>query len=80
MTRRSVDLPLPLGPSSAVREPRWHFDRSVVERREVTEPLRDRPGDDGHQRVSSLGLNSVMATSVAIAIIASTTEAAYAPV
>ena len=41
MTRSSVDLPLPLGPSSAVSEPVVDLERDVVERGEVAEALRD---------------------------------------
>ena len=41
MTRSSVDLPEPLGPSSAVSDPAGIVERDVVERREVAEALRD---------------------------------------
>ena len=41
MTRSSVDLPLPLGPSSAVSEPGGDLERDVVERDEVAEALGD---------------------------------------
>ena len=37
--RSSVDLPLPLGPSSAVSEPVGHVERDVVEGHEVAEAL-----------------------------------------
>ncbi len=54
MTRSSVDLPLPLGPSSAVSEPpgtssETSSSATKSPKRFVT------TGDDGHQRVSSLG-------------------------
>ena len=39
MIRSSVDLPLPLGPSSAVSEPVGDLERDVVERGEVAEAL-----------------------------------------
>ncbi len=39
ITRSSVDLPLPLGPSSAVSEPVRDLERDVVERDEVAEAL-----------------------------------------
>ena len=41
MMRSSVDLPPPLGPSSAVSEPVGHLERDVVERHGVAEALRD---------------------------------------
>ena len=43
MIRSSVDLPLPLGPSSAVSEPARHLERHVVERDELAEPLGPAP-------------------------------------
>src|SRR5262249_34282526 len=55
-----------------------HVDRHVVECDEVAELLADVANRD-HAR-SSRGLKMVNSTSVAIAIIASTTDAAYAPV
>ena len=48
MTRRSVDLPLPLGPSSAVSEPPGNVERDVVERDEVAEALGDVADRDSH--------------------------------
>ena len=41
MIRSSVDLPEPLGPSSAVSDPVGHLERHVAERLEVAEPLGD---------------------------------------
>src|SRR6185436_7316551 len=64
-------------PEQGGERPRGHLDRHAVEGREVAEPLDDVPGDD--HRVSSFGLKRVMSSSTAIASIASTTEAAYAP-
>src|SRR5205085_758346 len=58
---------------------RRHLERHAVERDEVPEALRDPARHDAHL-VSSLGRNRFIATSVAIAIAASSTDAAYAPV
>ena len=74
MTRRSVDLPEPLGPSSAISAPLGTLDRHVVERDELAEALRHVAGRD-HVR-SSRGRNIVISSKVAIAIIASSTDAA----
>src|SRR5439155_18835161 len=52
-----------------------HVDRHLVERDERSETLRDPPRDDAHL-VSSLGRKTFIATSVAIAITASSTDAA----
>ena len=41
MTRSSVDLPEPDGPSSAVSEPSGDLERDVVEGGEVAEALGD---------------------------------------
>ena len=76
MTRRSVDLPLPLGPSSAVSSPSGTVERHVLERGEVAEVLGNVLDDDAHQLVPSLGLIRFITSSVAIARIARTTEAA----
>ena len=48
ITRSSVDLPLPLGPSSAVSDAVRHLDRDVVERDEVAEALVDVLDLDAH--------------------------------
>ncbi len=74
ITRSSVDLPLPLGPSSAVSEPAEYLHRHVVESLEVAEALHDAARLD--HCVSSLGLSVVIRISVVIAINASTTAAA----
>ena len=80
MTRRSVDFPLPLGPSSAVSEP---AGTSTETSSSATNSPNRFVTDLATMAISAsppCGLNSVIATSVAIASIASTTEAAYAPV
>ena len=66
MTRSSVDLPEPLGPSSAVSEPSGDLERDVVEGGEVAEALRDVV--DGDHAWSFRGLSRVMASSVASAM------------
>ena len=60
MIRSSVDLPQPLGPSSAVSEPVVDLERDVVERGEVAEALGDVTDDDRHQAVSSFGSGSAV--------------------
>ena len=74
MIRSSVDLPLPLGPRSAVSDPAGDLDRDVVEGDEVVEPLGDVPDGDRHQRLLSFGWTRIMATRTKIAIAASTNE------
>ena len=74
MTRSSVDLPEPLGPSSAVSEPSCDLDRHVVEGEEVAEALRH--GVDRDHPWSFRGLSTVMASSVAMAMRPSRAEAA----
>ena len=78
MTRSSVDLPLPLGPSSAVSEPASTETETSSQRGEVSEPLRDPFDDDRHYEVPSLGLKTLIRTSVPMARSASRTDAAYA--
>ena len=48
MMRSRVDLPPPLGPSSAVSEPVGHLEGDVVERDGVAEALGDRLDVDAH--------------------------------
>ena len=74
MTRSSVDLPDPLGPSSAVSDPSCDLERDVVEREEVAEALRH--GVHRDHAWSFRGLSSVMASSVAMAMTPSSAEAA----
>jgi hypothetical protein len=69
-------LPAPARPEERGQRAGRHLDRDVVESSERPEALRERAGDDGHQRVSSLGLNRLISTSVVIAISASTNDAA----
>ena len=65
MTRSSVDLPPPLGPSSAVSEPSGTVERDVVERDEVAEALATFAADlDAPFRRASLRSSSVIASSV----------------
>ena len=67
MTRSSVDLPPPLGPSRAVSEPGRDLDRDVVEGDEVAERLVDVRGPDAH-RVSSLGRRARLTSSATTAV------------
>ena len=67
MTRSSVDLPEPLGPSSAVSEPSGTSSDDVVEGHEVAEAL-GHVGRRGSCLVSFRGLSSVIASSVASAM------------
>src|SRR5205085_2398998 len=55
------------------------LERDVFECSEGTETLRDVADLDGHQMISSRVLRRVMATSTSTAIVASTSETAYAP-
>ena len=71
--RRSVDLPLPLGPRSAVSEPGLDLERHVVERDELAEPLAD-PGDLDAHAVASFGLRKIIAIRTRMAMTASTIE------
>ena len=48
MMRSSVDLPEPLGPSSAVSDAALDVERDVVEGDEVAEALGDVAHEDGH--------------------------------
>ena len=73
MIRSSVDLPLPLGPRSAVSDP-GDLHRDVVERDEVVEPLRDAPDGDRHQCLDSFGWRKIMATRMMTAVAARTKE------
>ena len=78
MIRSSVDLPLPLGPSSAVSAPSSTRDADVVERDELAEALAHVAHLDRHQTVVLLRVRRVsrfIATSVASASSASTTAA-----
>ena len=74
ITRSSVDLPLPLGPSRAVNAAVRHLDRDVVQGDEVAELLAYSLNRDAHQ--ASFLLNAFIASSVPMAISASTSEAA----
>ena len=79
MMRRSVDLPEPLGPRSAVNAP--DSTSSETSSRATKSPNRFetlRTRMDIQAR-SSFGRMTVMATRTRIAIIASTIEIAYAP-
>ena len=74
MTRSSVDLPEPLGPSRAVSEPSSTSMRDAVERLEVAEALRH-VGHGDHDW-SFRGAELVITSSVASAMSASRAEAA----
>ena len=74
MIRSSVDLPEPLGPSSAVSEPSGTSSETSSSGDEVAEALGDVA--DGDHALSLLGLTTVIASSVASAISASSAEAA----
>ena len=63
MTRSSVDLPLPLGPSSAVSDPERHLEGDVVEGDEVAEALVDVADGDGHGSVVLSGWNRFIRTA-----------------
>ena len=79
MIRRSVDLPEPDGPSSAVSEPAVDVDRDVVERLEVPNRLDTLRTSMLIRASSSLGRSSVIVTSTTTEIAASTREIPYAP-
>jgi hypothetical protein len=66
MMRSTVDLPPPLGPSSAVSEPGGHLEGDVVEGDCVAEALRDRLDFDAHR--SCLLLRAADAQSAASTI------------
>ncbi len=75
MIRSSVDLPPPLGPSSAVNAPRAHGEVDVVERDEVAEALADAPYFDPHQlsfrrRIQAETRMAANATSMSTSVIA----------
>ena len=76
MIRSSVDLPEPLGPSSAVSAPSGNLERDVLERDEVTELLGDSFYFDSHRASCLLEPNIVINSSTAIESTASSVAAA----
>ncbi len=75
MIRSSVDLPEPLGPSSAVSEPSGTSSETFVERREVAELLAHAVYRD-HAVVSRLRSRVVMSRRVTSANAMRTVDAA----
>ena len=83
MIRSSVDLPLPLGPSSAISAPSPTVTETSSSAANVAEVLADVARFDRHQTAVSARVRRVsrfINTSVANASSASTTAAVYAPV
>ena len=76
MMRSSVDLPQPLGPSSAVSEPLGTSSETSSSATKSPKRFEIRVDDDGHQAASSLGRIRVSATSTSTAMRASTIEIA----
>ena len=74
MIRSSVDLPEPLGPSSAVSEP--SATSSETSSRAAKSPKRFVTSVDGDHSCLLAGLSTVIASSVVRAIMASSADAA----
>ena len=70
-------LPRAGRPEEGDERPGRDFERHVLERDEVAEPLRHVADDDAH--VASFGRRTFISTSVRIAISASTSDELYAP-
>ncbi len=76
MIRSSVDLPEPLGPSSAVSDPFGHLQAHIVEGGEVTEALGDVLYVDPHFDSFLLAPRRVMPSSTISDMTASSVAAA----
>ena len=77
MIRSSVDLPEPLGPSSAVSAALGDVERDVVERGEVAELLGDPLRLDPHRAFFLLDPNKVISSNTATEITANSVASAY---
>jgi ABC-type sugar transport system ATPase subunit len=76
--RNSVDLPLPLGPRSAVSEPRGTSTETSSSATKSSNRLVIRRTEIDIQRLLSFGWRTIMRTRTRIAIAASTNEMPYA--